>query len=292
MICLGVGILGLLGLARGELGVVGVRNFRPVTSRLPGVFRSGSPEMATAEDLRALERLNVCTMVDLRTNEEVERARANATPEGRQLAESLDANEGRWRRIHVPVLDDMDGFFDAIEAQLPLARKAEALLYRAVSGQKLNELLYAQLSEGGNAVLNTAMLASSPSAFGSALRATADGLANGEGVLIHCAYGKDRTGVLAALLQLAVGDSIEHVVDSYARSEQILGRHTFLEDSSHTNPEGADLTSLQGSPPHGAREMIRWLEATHGGVDGYLALAGCTSAWRARLLDAGRVSAA
>lgn len=276
-----------LGLADGN-EVRGVRNFRRVSARLPGIFRSGSPETATASDVEQLAALGVRHVIDLRNFDEIARARTEekSTPEGRALAERLDADGSGWMRLHLPLLDDMDAFFDAVEAQLPMTKKAEALLYKTLSGRKLNELLYEHIADGGNAVLNTAMLAGSSRNVGRALRAVADARANGEGVLFHCAYGKDRTGILAALLQHAAGDSPAEIVEAYALSEQLLGRNTFFEDMrGGARREGADLTTLQGSPPEGMVGTLGWLDRAHGGVDRYLASVGCDAAWRTRLLS-------
>jgi protein-tyrosine phosphatase len=47
-------------------------------------------------------------------------------------------------------------------------------------------------------------------------------LANGDGapLIIHCSAGKDRTGVLAAVIQLALGVSREHVFADYLLTER------------------------------------------------------------------------
>jgi hypothetical protein len=263
--------------------LVGVRNFRRVSARLPGIYRSAAPESVTALDVETLIRLRVHCVVDLRNEDEIAKARAKATPEGLELAERLDAG-GLIRRVHIPILNDMDSFWDSVERQLPVARKAESLVYRALDGQRLNQLLYSTLSEGGNAKLNTAMLEASAAAFGRALRATSTAVAEGDNVLLHCAYGKDRTGVLAALLQHAAGDSHAEIIDAYGLSEQILGPRTFMQETRSEQAEGADLTNLQGSPPEAMATTLRWMQDRFGSVDGYLASAGCTDEWRAQLL--------
>lgn len=280
-----VGVLLLVGVSS-ALELSGIRNFRAVSPRLPGVYRSAAIETASEEDCELLLKHGVTCVIDLRNADEMEKARLKATPRGRVLAEQLDAGEGRWRRIHVPVLYDMDRFFDAVEAQMPASKRVQALLYRFSSGQQLNRLLYDALSEGGNAALNTAMLAANAPDFARALNSVADCVVRGEGVLFHCAYGKDRTGVLAALLQHVAGDSPSEIVDAYGLSEQILGRQTFMAETNAEKIEGADLTNLQGSPPAAMAATLAWLTAAHGSVDNYLAKAGCADAWRARLLAA------
>jgi len=46
-----------------------------------------------------------------------------------------------------------------------------------------------------------------------------DQIGNGP-VLVHCAFGKDRTGIVVALIQAAIGVSGESIADDYARSHE------------------------------------------------------------------------
>ena len=41
-------------------------------------------------------------------------------------------------------------------------------------------------------------------------------------VLVHCAGGRDRTGVTVALIQAAIGVRVEDIADDYALSSQLL----------------------------------------------------------------------
>ena len=60
--------------------------------------------------------------------------------------------------------------------------------------------------------------------FGAAFRAIAQ--ADGGGVLVHCVGGKDRTGLLSALLLHLAGVSSEDIAADYALSEErLLPRH-------------------------------------------------------------------
>ena len=69
---------------------------------------------------------------------------------------------------------------------------------------RYDRLLYDELPRQGHTLLYTGMLRSAGAAvWGEALACAAD--RSGGGVLVHCAKGKDRTGVLCALLQHAVG---------------------------------------------------------------------------------------
>jgi protein-tyrosine phosphatase len=95
--------------------------------------------------------------------------------------------------------------------------------------------------------------------FGQAvgILAEADG-----GVLFHCVGGKDRTGMLTALLLRLVGVSVEAVEADYVRSETRLAR-------APDRAPGLNITPL-GVIDH----VVGDTEARHGSVEGYLLHAG------------------
>ncbi len=63
------------------------------------------------------------------------------------------------------------------------------------------------------------MLDRSKVPLGQALEAVARHIGEGP-VLVHCAYGKDRAGLVTALVQSAIGVPAEWVIEDYARSHQ------------------------------------------------------------------------
>jgi protein-tyrosine phosphatase len=121
-------------------------------------------------------------------------------------------------------------------------------------------------------------------------------------VLFHCAQGKDRTGVLAALLQHTVGEDEAALVESYAASADMLREHAArVGDAGRggggadagrkkKGDDGVDWSSLEGSPPEAMVGTLAWLRREHGSIDGFLveAVPGDAEVWRRRLLDAVR----
>ena len=112
------------------------------------------------------------------------------------------------------------------------------------------------------------------------------------GVAYHCAVGKDRTGLLTALLLGALGVEDETIVADYARSSlAITVQATWaLIYGVYDRPvTDADLESgVWSARPNTMRATLDWLQAEHGGVEGYLTAAGLApdvpGALRARLL--------
>jgi protein tyrosine/serine phosphatase len=122
-----------------------------------------------------------------------------------------------------------------------------------------------------------------PQAVATALRTIADPR-NGA-VLVHCAAGKDRTGVVVALALSLVGVTRQAVVDDYVRSderimavrERLLGTDLYREDMERRTPESLRV--------HGAN-MERFLDrvdATYGGVHGLAMTVGVDEETVARL---------
>ena len=88
-------------------------------------------------------------------------------------------------------------------------------------------------------------------------------------VLIHCAQGKDRTGVLAALLQHAAGDLEGEIVESYAASEALLAGRPRQEAEGRASG-GVDWSALRGAPAIAMTGTLQWLRQEYGAVDLFL----------------------
>jgi protein-tyrosine phosphatase len=104
-------------------------------------------------------------------------------------------------------------------------------------------------------------------------------------LLFHCVAGKDRTGLIAALLLALADTEPEAIASDYAMSAENL-REGYLSRYSDSDPERI-LEALR-CPEEGAHNMLRFL-ADAGGVRAYLGQIGLTEReigrLRARLRD-------
>lgn len=99
-------------------------------------------------------------------------------------------------------------------------------------------------------------------------------------VLVHCAAGKDRTGTLVALALTLAGVAPEYVADDYAASDErvpaIMAKlrrsRTYADDL--VGKTAAD----QSTPPEAMIGLLAAIDATFGGVEGYLDSHGWTPA--------------
>ncbi|MFL6126822.1 tyrosine-protein phosphatase [Actinophytocola sp.] len=207
-------------------------------------------DLSPADVTRLVEEIGVTTVIDLRSASEVEsegpgplRARASV------------------RHLHLSLLPEAGAMTDVAKDALAVNRE------RAIQrdpGDVAGAFYIGYLEDRPDSVVN-------------ALRAIAD--APGA-ALVHCAAGKDRTGVVIALTLLAVGVPREEVVADYVatgeRIEQILDRlrasPTYAGDIDNIPPHEHDPR------PEIMERFLARLDDEHGGPLAWLAAHGFTEA--------------
>ncbi len=111
--------------------------------------------------------------------------------------------------------------------------------------------------------------------FVAAIRAIAD--APPGGVVVHCQGGKDRTGLVVALLLSLAGVSREEVAADYALSERNLTvRQAQWESEAEDDPERERRRQIGRTPPEAMVGVLDELDARYGGVREFLLSAGAT----------------
>lgn len=247
----------------------GVRNFRDFGGyasvfggrvRLGLLYRSAHFAEATPADIETLHALGCAALVDLRRPQE-RQWQPNKWPAGAGVAvHASTLDDGEAEPPHLAFLrsgeltpEGVDAFMRATYAALPFL-PSHVEAFRAY---------FAALAAGGGACV------------------------------IHCAAGKDRTGVLAAVTLLALGVAQADVLEDYLLTNQVAEFETRLPALQKALEAYAGRTlPLEALRPFaGVREA--WLgaalgaiEARHGGVDGYLEAAlGLDPAARARMRE-------
>lgn len=106
-------------------------------------------------------------------------------------------------------------------------------------------------------------------------------------ILFHCTAGKDRTGVIAALLLLHAGVSAEDTVADYALTATygsgLIAQLRERALARGTDPDRAER--VLGSAPATMRGTLAWLDQTYGGATPYLHRIGLTDVEQAALRD-------
>jgi len=112
---------------------------------------------------------------------------------------------------------------------------------------------------------------------GAAIKAVAASLADG-GVLVHCHGGKDRTGIVTALLLSLAGVPREIIAEDYALSEVLLepSFSAWVKERSRAGGQHVERPLWMFSPPEKMLGLLEHLDREYGGVEGYLEAVGVT----------------
>ena len=206
------------------------------------IVRADSVRQLSDEGWEALVDYGVKTVVDLRADEELE-----ADPPAELPVEVL----------HVPFMETDRSDWKAIEGELDAAVKAAPDVATATRD------VYLIFLERFNH--NVA----------AAIRAVAD--APEGGVVIHCAGGKDRTGLLTAFLLHLAGVGTDEIAQDYALSEERLRtRHEQWLAQAQSEEERERLKRISQTPADSMKGVFEELERRYGSVEEFLRQAGLT----------------
>jgi protein-tyrosine phosphatase len=96
-------------------------------------------------------------------------------------------------------------------------------------------------------------------------------------VLVHCAGGKDRTGLLTAFLLHLAGVGVDEIAEDYALSEERLrSRHEHWLAEAESEEERERLQRVIQTPVDSMKGVFEELERRYGSVEGYLHHGGLT----------------
>jgi protein-tyrosine phosphatase len=127
-------------------------------------------------------------------------------------------------------------------------------------------------------------LANRRAAFAAAVAAVADAPAGG--VLVHCQGGRDRTGIVVALLLALVGVPDPLIAEDYAASEPSLQPmyREWIEEADDSDERGRRREAVleRACRPELMLHVLAWLRERYGGVESYLLAGGVTERQLAR----------
>ncbi len=91
-------------------------------------------------------------------------------------------------------------------------------------------------------------------------------------VLFHCSSGKDRTGLLAALILHVCGLSTEQILDDYTASEKFL--QPVMDLIANEDRSKGLSSEFDGTPRYVMERTLKWITNLWGSVDNYLLFIG------------------
>jgi protein-tyrosine phosphatase len=214
------------------------------------MIRSDNVASLTPEGRQAMIDYGITTVIDLRSESEVKGSPGPPFSEF-QSTSPLSAHGstlGTPTYRHLPLIDD---------ATAPILNQAATMPERYV-------LMLEHRQRGMGAIF--------------------DAIATAEGpVLFHCFAGKDRTGLVAAMMLTLAGVEPEAIGTDYAETDlQLAGRYE--EWLAKASPER--MQSMRDElrcPPEWILSTLDHVDQKWGGVEGYLEAAGLPSSTIARL---------
>ena len=228
-----------------------VRNFRDIGGipanengmiRKGIVYRSANPDKISKEDIIRLRELNIRTVVDLRAPDEIKKRRR-----------SVD---------------------HAVTLSLPLD-------FQKTTRERLKPYLYKKGTEKILADISNQLYLDILDASAPAFRQIAELLSSGEGspLLIHCFAGKDRTGIIVALILLALGTDSQFIIDDFMKSNDALlpyfkRRLRIRKIITFGYFPSNRMLSVITVKQRNINSVIDRVNNHYGGIEGYLASAG------------------
>ena len=211
-------------------------------TRYGAVVRADSVRQLTDTGWEAAVDYGIRTVVDLRGDEELE-----ADPP-RDLPVEV---------LHVPFMEENDAAFAEVEE---VARAAADTTEDVAARTREVYLIFLDYFNHNVAA---------------AVRAVAR--APEGGVVVHCAGGKDRTGLMTAFLLYVAGVDAEQIAADYALSEERLRpRHEQFLAEAETEAEREYLRRVSQTPAASMLGVLAELQERYGGVEEYLRSAGVT----------------
>ena len=206
------------------------------------LYRSGRIDHASRRDREHLHALGIKTVIDLRSPKERKRE-ARLWPGARVVSLPMPFDELTRERLK-PLL---------------FRRNVQTAVYDMVESVYLDTV-----DHSCSQVASLFALMQQPDVYP---------------VLIHCRAGRDRTGFISAVIQLALGVGVEDVVTEYLRSNanllpQARRAATLLKTLSLGLLSTQSLHAVFASQERYVRAVIDKIEDEYGGIDGYLARCG------------------
>lgn len=97
--------------------------------------------------------------------------------------------------------------------------------------------------------------------------------------VLHCTAGKDRTGIIVALVLALVGVPTTTIIEDYALSARYLVGPFREETRQRALQRGyvwEQYEPLLGCPPEYMRTILQHVDETHGGIEAYTRSIGCS----------------
>lgn len=271
----------------------------------PGrLFRSGSPAHASQEDVLVVRRdLQVQHMIDFRSADEHKEDTAWSLMLSNGIIKTYDA-AGRVTEVavdhnaalhgvdlqdislHRISLMERNRVMRGMISKLPISTLLWAGFYKLTgNNDSMRDALVPEINRGGLLLIYQILVDTAQADIAKALQIMTAALEARQPCLFFCKLGKDRTGLMAALVLAVCGASEEEIVADYTRSggvQQVaLGG---LEKQGEL--KGMDEAVFSAAPPEAMRGLLQYCKERWGGLRQFLAHIGFDRQQQERLAAA------
>ena len=297
-------------------GVSSIKNFRPI---IPGsnLYRCAALDDLTEDDTERLlngsaffdddddndenfssdsapASINkgLAAVIDLRNNDEIEKGKSKRTKGSINLYDCLDSDSDDHdiNLISIPILNNVNEFWEETINTMDSNERIIATLKTIFVGGALDRAAARHLEKGGLSLLYNIMIKTNASSIqlAKALDVCLQISEESNGtrpIIFHCQKGKDRTGILAMLLQIClVGEEEEEnekdidadIIDAYALSGELLNEmpntnnEQQQQQQTKTSSSTIDWSYFRGSPSSAMHDTLSSIRLQYGSIEGYL----------------------
>ncbi|KAL3151003.1 hypothetical protein ABBQ38_012875 [Trebouxia sp. C0009 RCD-2024] len=288
-----------------------VKNMRDLAEVCPNIapgriLRSACPTAASEQDIDIIRhKLGISHLVDLRS--EFERSEDPASPLVAEAELRVSKRQGsiaqmeRFEQrdsqhpnsvnapliIHHLSLLERSRYYKAILLKIPFATSAYALAWMPFNPSKGKSAIMAEVNRGGLPMLYEILLEIAGPELKCALEVITEAAEAGEPLLFFCRVGKDRTGVLAALILSCCGAKPEEIIADYHRSDSVVSEIALggLEKEDKELHQ-LDRAVFSKAPAEVMAATLTHLDEMYGGPSRYLESIGFSREQQQRLAKA------
>lgn len=148
---------------------------------------------------------------------------------------------------------------------------------------KLLQFVSQKLGTGGLLGSYQGFIDHSGEAISSALKIITTALNEGGVADYNCQFGKDRTGIITALVRYVAGDDEDDIFDDYSLSEKMLSPlMVYMDEEFVKQGLPADFAK---TPRRTMADTFAYIRHKYGSIEGYLDTIGYDILWRKKLRD-------
>jgi protein tyrosine/serine phosphatase len=271
--------------------VLNARDFASATSKIaPGrMYRSGNPANGSVNDVKTLRLgLQIQQLLDFRSSEEHKEdnngwslmlSNGDITcydVNGNISSVAVDRNAA-LKGLDLPTCElhrlsllERDRFIKALIWRLSPWVVVKALAYKLFGyHEEMRTTLVPEINRGGLPLVYKILMDTAAADIKRSLEIVAEGAEKQIPQLIFCRLGKDRTGLVSALILACCGATDEEIIADYIKSDGVdqvaLGG---LEKMKET--QGMDQHLFASAPPEAMKEILDYARDTYGGIQQYM----------------------